>query len=471
MLDTHRTNYIDQWEFRRVVDAYGMNFKKGRPEDDEGVLYNLNWEDMPLRLRVWRVVKHPWYQRGMTTVLLLNLVTAAFATEHIASMDQKLVGKALLQDSYMQGIMWATVLTQLILNADIIVKISVFNWTRAMEKTWRRYDVVCGTVILICLIVLAAQYQHDRHVSQGVVRLCFLFVILRSVRLTSQSQRMAIVARSISLLLAPFTTFLGILFVVIYVFATIGIECFGGLIYKGNPALNGTAFATEADVGFYANNFNDYASSMVTCWELLIVNNWFIIMDGFVAVSGTQWSRVYFLCYYFVMVVVVLNLFTSFVLEAVTKVDTDEWTGTPHGTLFETPFSSDVTHELKAHGTGRWRMQHDMRRSFVNDPFEDFQPSPMASSLATNSSLRGRQTVGSNTESDSNASIPRMRRQLKAGADMGYERLRSAPDRPDQSNEAREVDADTRDTYDFDEESDEGRVPIGLPRTTQALPE
>ena len=43
-------------------------------------------------------------------------------------------------------------------------------------------------------------------------------------------------------------------------------------------------------------------------------------MDGFVAASGTQWSRLYFVTYYVVSVIIVLNLFTSFVLEAVTKV-------------------------------------------------------------------------------------------------------------------------------------------------------
>merc|ERR1712224_946474 len=206
----------------------------------------------------------------------------------------------------------------------------------------------------------------------GVFRMVCFVSMLRSLRLVSLSQRIGIVVKTLLLLLAPFFTFLGLLFVVIYFFATAGIMFFGGLIYPGNPNLANTTFVSEAKVGYFVNNFNDYPSAMVTCWELLIVNNWFIIMDGYVAASGTQWSRVYFIAYYIVSVVIMLNLFTSFVLEAVTKAGPDEWNGTPHGSLFETEFSVKVNHELQGQSTGRWRVQADMRRSFVNDPFEDF---------------------------------------------------------------------------------------------------
>ena len=29
------------------------------------------------------------------------------------------------------------------------------------------------------------------------------------------------------------------------------------------------------------------------CFELLVVNNWFVTCDGFVAVTGTVWTRLY----------------------------------------------------------------------------------------------------------------------------------------------------------------------------------
>ena len=117
-----------------------------------------------------------------------------------------------------------------------------------------RFDLAIGIVIFAAQCTLFITNAESGYTNPGVYRLVYFLCLLRSVRLMSQSARMSIVVRSISLLLAPFSTFLGILFVVIYLFATMGILVFGGLIYKGNPALNGTAFAQTTDVGYFANN-------------------------------------------------------------------------------------------------------------------------------------------------------------------------------------------------------------------------
>ena len=42
----------------------------------------------------------------------------------------------------------------------------------------------------------------------------------------------------------------------------------------------------EFDCADYANNFNDMFSGFVTLFELLVVNNWFEIVDGFVMVGA-----------------------------------------------------------------------------------------------------------------------------------------------------------------------------------------
>ncbi|MFN3504403.1 MAG: hypothetical protein ACK4ZJ_19340, partial [Allorhizobium sp.] len=49
-------------------------------------------------------------------------------------------------------------------------------------------------------------------------------------------------------------------------------------------------------------------SAMVTLFELLVVNNWFVIMDGFVAAAGTRWARLFFIAFYVTAVIIVLNL-------------------------------------------------------------------------------------------------------------------------------------------------------------------
>ena len=190
-------------------------------------------------------------------------------------------------------------------------------------------------------------------------------------------------------------------------------------------------------------------------------------MDGFVAASGTQWARVYFVAYYFIAVIVCLNLFTSFVLEAVTKVDVEEWSGTPHGSLFETPFSVSVNQELLAEGGGRWRMSTDMRRSFVQDPFEQPAASPTPSMRNQPQDLqRGAGDVGyaplasdeARPNDDVLAGDPRQRNESTSSMLQGY--VASPPDRGQLAQTGAQDLRETGETDDFDDPADLGQPVI-----------
>ena len=64
------------------------------------------------------------------------------------------------------------------------------------------------------------------------------------------------------------------------------------------------------------NNFNDIGSAFIVLFELLVVNQWHIITEGFVLASGSKAVRVYFILYHLISVILILNIFTAFVLEA-----------------------------------------------------------------------------------------------------------------------------------------------------------
>ncbi|KAL8621516.1 hypothetical protein ACOMHN_026188 [Nucella lapillus] len=65
---------------------------------------------------------------------------------------------------------------------------------------------------------------------------------------------------------------------------------------------------------YYLNNFDNLLVSGVTLFELTVVNNWFIIMDGY-AFAFSEWTRIYFMLFYIVMMVV-MNIVVAFVLES-----------------------------------------------------------------------------------------------------------------------------------------------------------
>lgn len=108
-----------------------------------------------------------------------------------------------------------------------------------------------------------------------------------------------------------------------YFFAIIGVELFSQYdltncckntsveayyaFYPGNK--------TTGEYGglYYLNNFTSLPSSSVTLFELTVVNNWHIIMEGYAWKDG--WSRIYFMLFY-LLTLVVLTIVIASILEA-----------------------------------------------------------------------------------------------------------------------------------------------------------
>ena len=82
-------------------------------------------------------------------------------------------------------------------------------------------------------------------------------------------------------------------------------------------ALAASAFG-QAD--YYANSFNDLLSGAVTLFELMVVNNWFVIVDGYSTVLGRP-ARLFFVLHYWLGVVVALNIIVAFVIDTYTSLE------------------------------------------------------------------------------------------------------------------------------------------------------
>lgn len=65
---------------------------------------------------------------------------------------------------------------------------------------------------------------------------------------------------------------------------------------------------------YYLNNFDNIITSVVTLFELAVVNNWFITMTAYAYVAN-PWSRIFFMLFYICMLVV-LTIIVASVLEA-----------------------------------------------------------------------------------------------------------------------------------------------------------
>uniref|UniRef100_A0ABI8A4K0 Ion transport domain-containing protein n=1 Tax=Felis catus TaxID=9685 RepID=A0ABI8A4K0_FELCA len=111
-----------------------------------------------------------------------------------------------------------------------------------------------------------------------------------------------------------------------YSFAIVGMEFFCGILYPNccNTSTVADAYRwlnhtvgnrTVVDEGYYyLNNFDNILNSFVTLFELTVVNNWYIIMEG-VTSQTSHWSRLYFMTFY-IVTMVVMTIIVAFILEA-----------------------------------------------------------------------------------------------------------------------------------------------------------
>ena len=66
---------------------------------------------------------------------------------------------------------------------------------------------------------------------------------------------------------------------------------------------------------YYLMNFNDFISSMVTLFHIMIVNNWFVTCDMLCGIVGNNNPRMFFVAFWVLTVLIMLNLVISFILE------------------------------------------------------------------------------------------------------------------------------------------------------------
>ena len=145
------------------------------------------------------------------------------------------------------------------------------------------------------------------------VSILFIARILRVFSFVTLLSRWHCMAQTLLHLIPATAPILTLQFLVCTLFSLLGVQIFGGKVYLGNPLLENTEYATGH---LYAFNYNDYASAMVTSFNLCIVNNWYVIMDAYAVITQTPWSRSFFISFWAIAVAFTLNVVASFFVEA-----------------------------------------------------------------------------------------------------------------------------------------------------------
>ncbi|CAI9610685.1 unnamed protein product, partial [Staurois parvus] len=80
----------------------------------------------------------------------------------------------------------------------------------------------------------------------------------------------------------------------------------------GTIVLRDSAFAKSK---YCKNNFNNIGYAFIVLVELTVVNQWHIIATGFSLVTHPA-AKLYFILFHVVVVIMIINIFVAFILEA-----------------------------------------------------------------------------------------------------------------------------------------------------------
>jgi hypothetical protein len=109
---------------------------------------------------------------------------------------------------------------------------------------------------------------------------------------------------------------LGMLF---YIFAVVGMFLYGGKIRKGMDIFTEDS---SIPVNYHLMNFNDFISSFITLFALMVVNNWYVIVKMDVeAVGNNNFYRLFFILFWYFTVVIGINLVVAYVLDMYSSIE------------------------------------------------------------------------------------------------------------------------------------------------------
>lgn len=236
-------------------------------------------------------------------VLILNFVAVVIET----TLD--------IQNSSAQRV-WQTIEFCLgwIYVLEMALKIFSFGFDSYWMDGQNRFDFIVTWIIVIGEATTFFFSSELPFLSNGEwIRYLLLARMLRLIRLLLHVRRYRAFVSTFLTLIPSLMPYLGIIFCVLCMYCSLGLQLFGGLVNSGNPRLEATDLY-DNDYTFF--NFNDYPNGMVTLFNLLVMGNWQVWMQSYTELAGTSWALAYFISFYLITVLLLLNLVVAFVLEA-----------------------------------------------------------------------------------------------------------------------------------------------------------
>ncbi|CAF4636169.1 unnamed protein product, partial [Rotaria sp. Silwood1] len=149
----------------------------------------------------------------------------------------------------------------------------------------------------------------------AITRIINLFVVFRTIRSMPHFTNYGIIMGTISDGMRNLKAFIGILICLFYVYAVLGMWLFRGVIKAPTESdlVNATCGSYQQS-NYWANNFDDFFSTVVILYDVMLVNNWGVFLSALREFS-TRWSQLYLVSWWFLSNVYILALVLGFIVE------------------------------------------------------------------------------------------------------------------------------------------------------------
>ncbi|XP_057487817.1 two pore calcium channel protein 1A-like [Actinidia eriantha] len=300
-LDDSHDFKINLDEFADLCNAIALQFQK---EDVPSIfeafptIYRSSFSKM-----LKSFVRGPKFGYVVASILVLNLV--AVVIETTLDIKNSSAQKFWQKLEFVFG--WLYVV-------EMILKIYAYGFENYWRDGQNRFDFIITLVIVIGETATFVSPNGLSFLSNGEwIRYLLLARMLRLIRLLMHVQRYRAFVATFLTLIPSLMPYLGTIFCVLCIYCSLGLQIFGGIVNAGNTDLDATDLY---DSDYLLFNFNDYPNGMVTLFNLLVMGNWQVWMQSYADLTGTSWAYAYFISFYLITVLLLLNLVIAFVLEA-----------------------------------------------------------------------------------------------------------------------------------------------------------
>ncbi|XP_041468434.1 two pore calcium channel protein 1-like [Lytechinus variegatus] len=301
VLDQDGLNFINKRTFMKLVDILNVpivqvDTQKSLSERNCPTCYNSK-----ASLFVRTVVSHRYFTYVFDLLIIINAFFVGFKLDE--------------GEPYFLALF----------SVEIVLKMYALGFYKFFHSFWNVFDfLVIGAAVVITIIEAIVNSSE----TETTLDILLILRVLRLVRIINNIERFHVIVATVMNIGPSIITFGAILFVVFYIYAVIGMELYAGKVnyygyevdgadltedelYCGNPLLRGSDFYRDH---YCNNNFNNILKAFIILIELMVVNQWHVISEGYVIVTNKA-SRLYFLFFHISVVIVIINIFIAFILE------------------------------------------------------------------------------------------------------------------------------------------------------------